>query len=150
MKFFPVRTAALLLAVLCPSCDVFGPKPKYKAVDPNAVVPPDFLFTRYAPLNSWLDTAVRVQIFDVPLTEVIHEPPLRGLNYQFINPPVTNPTIFIDKVGMTRRQLLWALSQDYQLHMTPVFGPDGKSAVLELRSREATNAAKDRTTWTSD
>lgn len=150
MKFSPARAAVLPLALLCSSCGLFEPKPKYKAVDAKAVVPPDFLFTRYAPLNAWLDTGVRVQIFDVPLTEVVNEPPLRGLNYKFINMPVTNPTIFIDKIGMTRRQLLWALSQDYQLHMTPVFGPDGHTAYLELRSREATNAAKDRTTWTTN
>lgn len=144
MKFFPVRAAALLLALTCSSCGLFDPKPKYKAVDAKAVVPQDFLFTRYEPLNRWLDTAVRVQIFDVPLTEVIKEPCLQGLNYRIINPPVTNPTIFIDKVGLTRRQLLWSIGQDYQLHMTPVFGPDGHMAYIEIRSREARNDEKSR------
>jgi hypothetical protein len=144
MKFFPVRAAALLLAVACPSCGLFDPKPKYKAVDPNAVVPQNFLFTRYTPLNDWLDTAVRVQIFDVPLTQVFNEPALSGLNYRWVNQPLSNPTIFIDKLGLTRRQLLWAIGQDYQLHMTPVFGPDGRTATIEIRSRETKNSEKDR------
>ncbi|MES2708384.1 MAG: hypothetical protein V4726_17450 [Verrucomicrobiota bacterium] len=148
MKFFPVRTATLLLALTCASCGLFDPKPKYNAVDPKAVVPQDFLFTRYGPLNAWLDTPVRVQIFDVPLTEVIKEPCLRGLDYRIVNPPLSNPTVFIDKIGLTRRQLLWALGQDYQLHMTPVFGPDGRTAYIEIRSREARNDEKDRITST--
>lgn len=145
MKFFPVCAAVLIPAFACPSCGVFDPKPKYKLVDPKAVVPQDFLFTRYGPLNDWLDTAVRVQIFDVPLTQVFNEPALRGLNYVFVIPPVTNPTIFIDKLGLTRRQLLWAIAQDYQLHLTPVFGADGRTATIEIRSREAKNDEKDRT-----
>lgn len=144
MKFLTVRSAAALLALTCSSCGIFDPKPKYNIVDAKAVVPQEFLFSRYTPLNNWLDTPVRVQIFDVPLSQVINEPCLRGLNYRVINQPASDPLIFIDKIGLTRRQLLWSLAQDYQLHLTLNFGPDGTTSYIEIRSREAANEAKNK------
>jgi hypothetical protein len=144
MKFHPARLLVTLLVLCCSSCGLFQPKPKYKAADKMSVVPPDFLYSRYEPLNRWLDTKVRVQIFDVPLSQVIHEPALRGINYRVVQRPVENPLIFIDKIAMTRRQLLWSLAQDHQLHLTPVFDVDGGPAVIEIRSRSARNDAKAR------
>lgn len=141
----PVR---FLLPALClfgfSSCGIFNPKPTYKAADKMAVVPADFLYTKYGPLNRWLDTAVRVQIFDVPLNQVLSHPTLRGINYRVIESSPDNPIIFIDKIAMTRRQLLWSLAQDHQLHLTPVVdSPDGP-AFIEIRSRVASNEAKAR------
>ena len=60
------RTAVSALAAVCllPGCTaidlLLDPQPPFKAADPMAVVPQDFLFNRYAPLNRWLDTAERV------------------------------------------------------------------------------------------
>lgn len=112
-----------------------NPQPRGNAADPRAVVPADFLFTRYAPLNHWLDTPVRVQILDEPLLDVFQHPALRGLAYDIVKMPSANPRITIDKLALTRRQLLWVLSQDYQLHMTPAFGGDGVLRCIEIRSR---------------
>lgn len=109
-----------------------------------AVVPPEFLFTRYEPLNRWLDTPVRVQIYDVPLSQIGNHPALRGINYRVVQPAVEDPLIFIDKIAMTRRQLLWSLAQDHQWHMTPVFDTPGVPASIEIRSRAANNEAKAR------
>lgn len=109
-----------------------------------AVVPPEFLFSRYEPMNRWLDTPVRVQIFDVPLHEVMYQPCLRGVNYRLVQTGVDNPLLFIDKVAMTRRQLLWSLAQDHQIHLTLIFDPNGGPAYIEIRSRTARNDAKAR------
>jgi hypothetical protein len=119
----------------CTVMDQVNPQPRGYAADPAAVVPGDFLFTRYQPLNAWLDEAVRVQILDVPLMEVFHHPALRGLEYVIVRPPPQNPLITIDKLALTRRQLLWALAQDHQLHMTPSFGAYGEIRYVEIRSR---------------
>lgn len=140
MKFSPLLPAAALALILSlTSCDTYDritePQPRGHAEDANAVVPQDFLFTRYAPLNTWLDQAVRVQILDVPLMDVFRHPALRGLEYVFVKSPPQNPLITIDKLALTRRQLLWALSQDYQLHMTPSFGRHGEVSHIEIRSR---------------
>lgn len=133
------RTAALAALCFClPACSVMdriNPKPKNLAADPLAVVPPDFLLTRYQPLNAWLDEAVRVQIMDVPLMEVFNHPSLRGLQYVIVKPPTANPLVTIDKIAMTRRQLLWSISHDHQLHMTPSFGSRGEVRYIEIRSR---------------
>ena len=144
MKLNPARLLVPLLMFCCSGCGIFDPRPAYKAADELAVVPPDFLFTRYEPLNRWLDTAVRVQIFDVPLSQVVNEPCLRGVNYRLIQAPVEDPMIFIDKLALTRRQLLWSLAQDHQLHLTPVFDTPGGPAYIEIRSRAARNDARAR------
>jgi len=140
----PARLLAPLLFFSLASCGLLDPKPKNQAADKLAVVPAEFLFSRYGPLNQWLDSMERVQIFDVPLKQVFNEPVLRGINYKVIQAPVENPTIFIDKIAMTRRQLLWSLAQDHQLHLTPVFSADGGPACIEIRSRAARNDAKAR------
>ncbi len=138
MKRLPVISALACLTLWLPSCGIMdqdNPKPKNHAEDPKAVVPVDFLFNRSRALNAWLDEAVRVQILDVPLMDVFRHPALRGLQYVIVKPPVENPLIFIDKLAMTRRQLLWAISHDHQLHMTPSFGPNGGVTAIEIRSR---------------
>jgi len=139
MKFANLPPAAAAGLLLClPACSVvddINPRPKGHAADPAAVVPGEFLFTRYQPLNTWLDTAVRVQIMDVPLSEVFNHSALRGLEYVIVKAPPANPLITIDKLALTRRQLLWVLSHDYQLHMTPSFGSRGEVRFIEIRSR---------------
>ena len=102
-----------------------------------AVVPQDFLFNRYTPLNGWLDTSVRVLILDTPLKSCFDHEALRGIRYQWVIAPKENPVINIDRVAMTRRQLLWALAQDHLIQMTPKFGPQGELEYLELRSRNS-------------
>ena len=138
MKRLPVIPAAIaLLSLSQPACQYIGfdPQPLNLAADPRAVVPPDFLFSRYHPLNEWLDQAVRVQIMDVPLMDVFNHQTLRGLQYTWVKVPTSNPLVNIDKLAMTRRQLLWALAHDHQLHMTPAFGPNGEVISIEIRSR---------------
>ena len=130
---------SVVLSLLClSSCDtmdrMFEPQPKNMATDPIAVVPSGFLLTRYAPFNHWLDTPVRVQILDTPLMDIFHHPALRGLQYVVMKAPPKNPVISIDKLALTRRQLLWSLSQDYQLHMTPSFNGKGELSCIEIRS----------------
>ncbi len=128
------------LAVLLSSCkalkEVTGdPQPDNKAYDAGAVTPPDFLLTRSDALNKWLDTPVRVQIHDVRLREVFRHDSLRGLQYSIVNPPQQDPLVYIDKIAMTRRQLLWAVSHDHQLHMTPAYNSKGNISHIEIRSR---------------
>jgi hypothetical protein len=140
LSFSTSAAAAAALAMLClSSCEtvdkIFDPQPPNHAEDPVGVVPPDFLYTRYSPLNQWLDEAVRVQIIDVPLLNVFDHPALRGLQYHIITPPQSNPLINIDKLALTRRQLLWVIAHDHQLHMTPNFGPRGEVTHIDIRSR---------------
>jgi hypothetical protein len=140
MKLRPFPFAAFaILGLSLSSCEtvdrMFDPQPHNHAEDPMAVVPPEFLHTRSVSLNQWLDEAVRVQIIDVPLLNVFDHPALRGLQYQIIKYPAQNPLINIDKLALTHRQLLWVIAHDYQLHMTPHYGPRGEVMYIEIRSR---------------
>ena len=98
------------------------------------MLPQEFLYSKYHPLNAWLDTPVHVQILDVPLFSVLNEPCLRGLNYQVMKRPVHNPRITMNHIAMTRRQLLWSLCQDYQLSMVLVFGENGQPGHIDIRA----------------
>lgn len=136
----PVLLLTAGLAVLLSSCKAFkeatgDPQPDHKAYDVGAVTPPDFLLTRSDALNKWLDTPVRVQIYDVHLRDVFRHDSLRGLQYSMVKPPQENPLVNIDKIAMTRRQLLWAISHDHQLHMTPAYNSKGNVSHIEIRSR---------------
>ena len=144
MKLSPAHFLVPVILFAFSSCALLDSKPRNQAADTMAVVPDEFLFTRYEPLNQWLDTKVRVQIFDVPLHEVFNQPCLKGLNYRIVQESKENPIIFVDKIALTRRQLLWSLAQNNQLHMSPVFGPDGKTASIEIRSRAVRNEARAR------
>jgi hypothetical protein len=118
-----------LAAVVLPSCGLLLPKPDYKPHDKLAVVPQDFLFTTHAPFNTWLDTPVRMQVTEMPLIEVFDHPALRRLRIVWTRRPKENPPVTIHRIAITRRQILWSLSQDHQLTMLPVTLPDGQSYV---------------------
>jgi hypothetical protein len=108
----------------------------FRPYDRMSVLPQEFLFSHYAPLNDWLDTAVHVQILDVPLLDVFQHPTLRGLDYRMVKAPKENPRITMSHMAMTRRQLLYSLSQEYQLTMTPVFGENGTGSYIDIRCRK--------------
>jgi hypothetical protein len=114
-----------------------GPFKPYNAA---AVLPQDFLFSHYAPLNKWLDTPVNVQILDVPLLDVFHHPALAGLNYKMVKAPKENPNVTMNHLALTRRQLLYSLSQEYQLSMVPVFTNDNNTSYIDIRSRHKEDA----------
>ncbi|MBP7948720.1 MAG: hypothetical protein KA004_03620 [Verrucomicrobiales bacterium] len=127
--------AAATCAFLLSGCEMFRMKGPFKVHDPVAVVPDDFLFTKYEPMNRWLDTAVRVQIFDVPLSHVFHANELRGLNIQIVKPLPKDSLVTMDRIAITRRQFLWTLCHEHQLMMTPVFGTRGEQSYIAVRPR---------------
>ncbi len=138
-----LAAAALSLLSSCRFTDrLLDPYPGFQAGDPMAVVPREFLFTRYEPLNRWLDQPVNVQITDVPLTQVFRHESLRGFQYKILRTPPRAHSVSIEKLAMTRRQILWSLSHDYQLHMAPRYGPDGEILWIDVRSTEEELADK--------
>ena len=132
----PLRSLALfaLLSLTTVGCDMFTMKGPFKPYDKMSVLPQDFLYTKYAPLNEWLDTPVNVQIHEVALRDVLSLPCLRGLEYRIVSLPKLNPKtkITMSHMGLTRRQLLWALCHDNQLRMVPVFGEQNGQSRIEI------------------
>lgn len=137
-----IRTLFLFsaLALGLSSCEMFKMAGPFKPYDTKAVIPQEFLFSHYKPLNEWLDVPVHVQILDVPLLDIFTQPALAGLNYKLVKAPKENPRITMNHMAMTRRQLLYSLSQEYQLTMTPVFSQNGTSSYIDIRSRKEESA----------
>lgn len=133
LSFSRVLVLSSLMGLV--SCTFWDVRPDYKPHDKLAVVPQEFLYTSHAPFNDWLDTPVHIQITDVPLTDVFEHPALRELRVVWVTRPVENPLVTIHRLGITRRQLLWALGQDHQLNLLAQTVPGGKSYV-EIRSRK--------------
>ena len=132
----PTRLAvliAVMAASVLPSCGLV-PKPDYKPHDKLAVVPQEFLYTDNHSFNEWLDTPLRLQITDMPLTEVFRHPALRELEVVWVGSLRENPRITIHRVAITRRQILWSMAQDHQLLMLPVIRP-GQQSYVEIRQR---------------
>jgi hypothetical protein len=124
-------TAVLGSAVLLPSCKPFlFIDPPMTPWDHQGVFQQTFLFSKYQPLNAFLDTPVYVHIDDVPLDNVFDHPALRPLKYSFVQKPKYEkgliPRVTIHQVALTRRQLLWAIAQDYNLEMHPIINPNGQ------------------------
>jgi hypothetical protein len=116
------------------------PEPNLSPARTRALVPQEFLYTDYVPLNDWLDTPVRVHITNVPLSEVFHQPALSGLNHSLLDMPDYSeadgePTVTIDELALTRRQLLWAIGQDYKLAMVPKFDQLGATSLIEISGK---------------
>jgi len=135
--FLPIFRAILL--VLIPialiSCSIFNPKPKPGLVEAKAAVPADFLFSWHAPYNKWMDSPVRVYYNEVPLEEIFKNAPLTGLSYNFIKKPKEIALVSIDSIGITRRQLLWAIAHDNNLSMSLKSLPNGHPSEIIIRHR---------------
>lgn len=114
---------------------MFRMKGPFKPYYAQSVIPAEFLYSKYGPVNHWLDTPVHVQIMDTHLMDVFEHPTLRGLRFKIVKSPKMNPVITMNHIAMTRRQLLWSISQDYQLTMTAVFGENGSPSYVDIRAK---------------
>jgi len=135
--FVPIFRAVLLILIPIAliSCSIFNPKPKPGLVEPKAAVPADFLFSWHAPYNKWMNEPVRVYYNEVPLEEIFKNAPLLGLSYNFIKKPNKTPLVSIDSIGITRRQLLWAIAHDNNLSMSLKSLPNGHPSEIIIRDR---------------
>ena len=133
----PIFRAVLLILIPIAliSCSIFNPKPKPGLVEPKAAVPADFLFSWHAPYNKWMDEPVRVYYNEVSLEEIFKNAPLLGLSYNFIKKPKKTPLVSIDSIGITRRQLLWAIAHDNNLSMRLKSLPNGHPSEIIIRDR---------------
>ena len=127
--------ALALLTLSLSNCSVLDQNPKPGLVEPRAAVPVDFLFSWHKPYNKWMDTPVRVYYNDVSLEEIFKNDPLSGLSYKFVKSAETMPLVSMDSMGITRRQLLWAIAHDNNLHMSLRSLPNGQPSQILIRYR---------------
>ena len=125
----------ILIPIALISCSIFNPKPKPGLVESKAAVPADFLFSWHAPYNKWMDAPVRVYYNEVALEEIFKNAPLTGLSYSFIKKPKVITLVSIDSIGITRRQLLWAIAHDNNLSMSLKSLPNGHPSEIIIRHR---------------
>lgn len=132
----------LMLAILSSAagCGWFVERPTPGIVNPHAAVPTTFLFSWHEPYNQWMDTPVRVYYNKVPLDEIFQNSPFDTLEYRFLEKPEEMPLVSIDSLGISRRQLLWSIAHDYNLHMSLKTLPNGhpNEIIIRYRSDEST------------
>ncbi len=114
---------------------LFLEKPRLSLSQPRAVVPSDFLFSWHKPYNEWMDTPNRVYYHEVPLDKIFQNPPFTKLRYTLGEMPPEMPEISIDSLGITRRQLLWMIAHDNQLHMSLMTDSEGYPTEVIIRWR---------------
>ena len=133
----PALIAGVLFAVatLFSSCNLFLEKPKNTLVLPKVVVPHDFLFSWDKEYNEWMDTPNQIHYHNVPITEVFQSAPFTKLEYELYDLPDEPILVTFDSLGITRRQLLWALANDYNLKMNLRSLSDGKPETITVRWR---------------
>jgi len=130
--------AAIVLALLAfaaSGCDIFLEKPRPSLIRPDAAVPRDFLWSWHKPYNKWMDAPVRVYYNKVPLDEIFETSPFNNLSYRFIEQPDEMPLVSADTLGISRRQLLWAVAHDNNLHMSLKTLPNGHPSEVIIRHR---------------
>lgn len=139
----------LALALCLGACGIFVEKPTPSLVEPRAAVPRDFLFSWHEPYNEWMDAPVRVYYNKVPLDQVLANPPFTRFKYHVVEKPETMPIVTIDSLGISRRQLLWSMAHDYNLHMSLKTLPDGHPSEVLIRYRGdgGGNIHAGRTEW---
>jgi hypothetical protein len=130
-----VLIPTLAIALCLGACGIFVEKPTPSFVEPRAAVPRDFLFSWHKPYNEWMDAPVRVYYSKVPLDQVLANPPFTRFKYYVVEKPDTMPIVTIDSLGISRRQLLWSMAHDYNLHMSLKTLPDGHPSEVLIRYR---------------
>lgn len=124
------------VSLMVAGCGMFVDSPPQKLSAYKAVVPVDFLFSWDESYNDWMNTPTRVLIFDKPLKSVFEGHPFTRLSYEIRSLPMDSELVNIDAMGLTRRQLLWAISHDYKLKMTLRTNSEGHPEAIVIESRE--------------
>lgn len=138
MPSYLARVSTFALAAICAlsvSCGLFMESATPGLVEPRTAVPRDFLFSWHEPYNEWMDTPVRVYYNKIPLDQIFHNDPFDRLSYRFIEKPSPMPLVSVDTMGLSRRQLLWSIAHDNNLHMSLKTLPNGHPNEVIIRGR---------------
>ncbi|MFT4547011.1 MAG: hypothetical protein ACI8XO_003807 [Verrucomicrobiales bacterium] len=126
---------ALAVATLLGSCNVFDLEPRYRVVEPEAVVPKSFLYNPDQTYNDWMDTPLRVHYHETSVSAIFSDQPFENFSYELYDIPSDMKPVSIDALGQTRRQLLWAIAHDNNLKMTLLTTEGGRPSVVVIRWR---------------
>lgn len=134
--FVRISLASIAAIPLLSGCRMLDSMPDFSISRPDAIVPQKFLHNTNDQLNEWLDQTCVVRIDEVPLSKVFAEPVFAPMNYRLTDLPADDPEISIDSIGMSRRQLLWAIAHEYTLDMTPVAGYGNNPSYIDISGRK--------------
>jgi len=136
MKFRLVSTLLIATALLfgATACDRAG-KRDASGGDGGAAVggsSSQFLRTRNARLNSWLDEAFEVDYRHMTSQLIFDQVPLNDIRYELVTLPAAAPPFNFSHPSITRRELLRAISQHWNLKMSLVTTQGGEPVAVRV------------------
>lgn len=113
-----VSGAAVLLAS-CTALSEFIDHPgDFRKAEGRVVIPSTFLHSGSDALDDWLNEPYKLRFDEMNLRDVFATHPLNSMRYRFEGLPADAPRFNMDSAAMTRRQLLYALAEGYDLVMS--------------------------------
>jgi hypothetical protein len=86
----------------------------------NPRPPADFLFANNAVWMGWMESTTDVRFKEVPLSKLPETPAFRQMNISIrgSDAALLPLQVSLDAKGVTRRQALWMIAEEYDLNMT--------------------------------
>ena len=119
MRFRLITTGAALLLVSCVTgLEFIDSRGMFRGTEGRVVIPANFLYSGSDALDDWLNEPYKLRFDEMSLRDVFTTHPLNSMRYRFEALPTDRPTFNMNSVAITRRQLLYALAESYDLEMS--------------------------------
>jgi len=119
----PTLLLGLVIAVLVTGCETqqlpwYRTRPEVEQTPP-ASTPPDFLYTEFAPLASWLDDQrFQVEYRNMTPKMVFEQMPINDVVYDLVDLPPETEFFELKSSNISRREILHQIAQRWNLQMS--------------------------------
>lgn len=132
---FQMATVGGLLAVGLSSCETnsdFEPvdTTRDSAATAEMIIPSGFLRTDYAPLTRWMDERFEVEYRNMTPELIFDQAPIADIRYDTRNLPNDAPLFHLTSNSISRREILYKVSEFWDLDMSIEAEGDTPSYVL--------------------
>jgi hypothetical protein len=134
------QVAGVLLTFAVTGCETdseYVPveKPSVPAPVASSIrVPVEFLATTFAPLQRWLDEPFEVEYRNMTPELIFEQPPIADIRYETSELPQDAPLFDLKSSSMSRREILYKISEFWNLEMS-LAGETGKPSYVLVSGR---------------
>ena len=108
------------------------PLEKAEAPDPAPREPAQFLATNFEPLDSWMSERYKIEYRAQTPDRIFNEVPLDEIHYNTSNLPTNAPKFSFESESVSRRELLKAIADHWNLKMSYEVGEDGNPSAVNV------------------